>query len=73
MEAALGPLGWSPSEFWAATPIDLAAAIRGNRRSQGSPDLTDDDRAELRNLLERDARGEFDQKPAPARRARARR
>lgn len=33
MAFGLGRLGWSPAEFWAATPREVAAALRAH----GSP------------------------------------
>jgi hypothetical protein len=35
MEAALGVMGWTPRQFWSATPIELRSALRGWERSQG--------------------------------------
>lgn len=31
----MGVLGWSPSEFWASTPKDFMAAVRGWREKRG--------------------------------------
>lgn len=33
MAFGLGRLGWAPESFWAATPRELAAAMRAWRRS----------------------------------------
>lgn len=33
----MGVLGWSPSEFWAATPNDLYAAQDGWREANAPP------------------------------------
>lgn len=35
LHAAMGRLGWSPAETWAATPLELAIAL-GLRRGAGS-------------------------------------
>lgn len=45
MEVAMGALGWSPSEFWRATPADIGAAFSGWRQIHGAgdngvPDMT---------------------------------
>lgn len=54
----MGVLGWSPTEFWRATPWDLYFAIDGWQESQGieqDPDtggiLTAAEVAELQELL----------------------
>lgn len=47
---ALGPLGWSPSAFWNATPHELSAAHDGYAKAngQGPPDFMTPERlAEL--------------------------
>jgi len=51
----MGILRWPPSEFWAATPLDLTAAIEGYLESRGvdveertaSAKITNDDLREL--------------------------
>jgi hypothetical protein len=35
MEFALGVLGWSPSEFWSSTPLELTSAYVGYCRREG--------------------------------------
>ena len=35
MEVAFGVVGWSPAEFWSATPLELRYALRGWKRTQG--------------------------------------
>jgi uncharacterized phage protein (TIGR02216 family) len=32
---ATGRLGWSPDRFWAATPVELAAALAGMIGTEG--------------------------------------
>lgn len=34
-ELGLGVLGWTPYQFWDATPYELRYALRGWQRSQG--------------------------------------
>lgn len=48
MAFGLGRLRWPPAQFWAATPRELAAAMRAYRRANqaGAPD-----RATLAALL----------------------
>lgn len=49
----MGVLGWSPSEFWRATPSDLYRAIEGWQEANGGCEessvdpLTPDELAEL--------------------------
>jgi uncharacterized phage protein (TIGR02216 family) len=33
MSFGLGRLGWTPDAFWAATPREIAAALRTHRRT----------------------------------------
>ncbi len=41
MTFGLGRLGWSPEQFWAATPREIAAALCAHRRDQpGATDRT---------------------------------
>jgi len=35
MAFGLGRLRWPPAQFWAATPREIAAAIRAHRPEQG--------------------------------------
>ncbi len=46
---ATGPMGWPPSRFWRATPIDLALALKGLSPRTPAP-LT---RVALDSLMER--------------------
>lgn len=36
MTFGLGRLGWTPKHFWAATPREVAAALRAHRSADGS-------------------------------------
>ena len=47
MAFGLGHLGWTPAAFWAATPREIAAALRAHRRS--SPNAPE--RAALARLM----------------------
>jgi uncharacterized phage protein (TIGR02216 family) len=47
MAFGLGKLAWPPEHFWAATPREIAAALRAHRREQGG--MTD--RAALEALM----------------------
>jgi uncharacterized phage protein (TIGR02216 family) len=33
MSFGLGRLGWTPENFWAATPREIAAALQAHRRA----------------------------------------
>ncbi len=51
----MGALGWKPSEFWAATPHDLHAALDGWSEARGGrpgTDLTAEDVKRLRDRLD---------------------
>jgi hypothetical protein len=51
MKAALGILGWSPREFWQATPHEFNAAIEGlNEKNGGGSRLTEEQVAELQRM-----------------------
>ena len=62
MQWALGVLGWSPKQFWSATPIELRCAIKGWKIAngvdeeailrKGRPVLTKNEIEELRELME---------------------
>lgn len=62
MQWALGCLGWSPKQFWSATPIELRYAIEGwkiangadEKASNGNKILSKRDVEELRELMEED-------------------
>lgn len=47
MAFGLGRLGWPPEQFWAATPREIAAALRAHRPEQGGAT----DRAGLAALM----------------------
>ncbi|WP_280174383.1 rcc01693 family protein [Bosea thiooxidans] len=47
MAFGLGRLGWPPEQFWAATPREIAAALRAHRGAGG----TTTDRAALAALM----------------------
>lgn len=59
MQWALGVLGWSPKQFWSATPIELKYAIKGwkfangveETTESGQPILSRDEIDELRELM----------------------
>lgn len=55
MELGLGVLGWPPSEFWAATPHELLAALEGwNEKNGGNRNrssLSRRDVAKLKRML----------------------
>ncbi len=59
MQWALGPLGWSPKQFWSSTPIELRCAIKGWKiangvkevNDEGQPILSKNDVDELRQLM----------------------
>ena len=46
--AACAWLGWRPGEFWAATPAELATALKGLRPADGGEALAGDELARLR-------------------------
>ncbi len=51
----MGVLGWTPTEFWKATPHDLLAALDGwleARGQRGTSGLSDEDITRLRMLLD---------------------
>ena len=49
MAAGLGILGLAPRDFWAMTPRELDAALRGRLGHAGEPQLPS--RADLANLM----------------------
>lgn len=60
MQWGTGVLGWSPSEFWSATPIELGLAIKGwkiangigtHSESNNNAILSKSDVDELRELM----------------------
>ena len=57
MRHGMGVLGWSPTEFWDATPIELYRAIEGWQEAHGiDPDETPEGPLtmdELYDLMER--------------------
>lgn len=54
-EIAYVTFGWSPDQFWRATPVDFWCAYRGwRRRHGGGEDCRPLDRAELNDLVLRD-------------------
>jgi hypothetical protein len=55
---ALGALGWSPSEFWMATPWDFDAAVTGvNEKNGGGSSLTEEQVAELQKMRDEAVNG----------------
>ncbi len=51
---AVGRLGWPPESFWAATPVELSAALEARARAEGI-DLRragPPDRGRLRALID---------------------
>lgn len=61
MQWALGVLGWSPKQFWSATPIELRCAINGwkiangvdeETTDKGQPILSKNEIEELRELMD---------------------
>jgi hypothetical protein len=55
---ALGVLGWSPSEFWTATPWDLDAAVAGlNEKNSGGSRLTEEQVEELQKMRDEAVNG----------------
>ena len=54
----MGILGWTPSEFWSATPHDLMAALDGWKERHGisdaPPGLDGEGVAKLRAMIEQD-------------------
>lgn len=57
MRHGLGVLGWSPSEFWRATPVELYRGLEGWQESNGvdPADATPESMTldELHNLMDR--------------------
>lgn len=61
MQWALGIIGWSPKQFWSATPIELKYAIKGwqianvveqETTDKGQPILSKNEVGELKELME---------------------
>jgi hypothetical protein len=50
MGLACGSWGWSPEQFWKATPLDVALVLSGAQRLQGQ-EFGAEDVAALRELL----------------------
>jgi hypothetical protein len=50
MGLACGHWGWSPEQFWKATPLDMALVLGGVQRLQGQ-EFSTQDAADLRKLL----------------------
>lgn len=60
MGAACGVMGWSPDDFWQATPFDFLNAWHGFEIFHGlkpANDLSHDDVRELRKLLNENSNG----------------
>jgi hypothetical protein len=67
----IGVLGWSPDEFWRATPADLMAARDGLLMKSGQASFSDDEVADLRAGLEK-AKAETRRQAARAKREKPR-
>ena len=61
MEVGMGVLGWTPRAFWRSTPHEIIAATdgfieRNGGRRHGKTGLTDADLADMKAMLDEDAR-----------------
>jgi len=53
----MGAIGWAPDTFWAATPMDLSAAIRGRTGDKRtSESLSEHEYNQLKAMLEADGK-----------------
>jgi len=53
MKTALGPLGWSPEQFWAAGMCEFMAALEGYNEANNPAPPPAMTRARLKELMEK--------------------